>query len=147
MQGSVFKCVGIWLLAFVIGRDFINFLSNSFSMINFLKKLRVGKNEIIADIIFLFVAMAVSAIAIFIFDIHWSFYPGNTIFPPNKYIFKSLLPYYFGIPVGGIVGFILLKLVVYAFFKEEEEYLETHELKIVKRQKTERIKNSKNRLN
>ena len=50
MQGSVFKCVGIWLLAFFIDRDFINFLSNSFSMINFLKKLRVGKNEIIANL-------------------------------------------------------------------------------------------------
>lgn len=101
-------------------------------MINFLKKLRISKNEIVADIIFLIVAMCVSGIAIFIFDIHWSFYPGNTIFPPNKYIFKSPLPYYFGIPVGGIVGFILIKLVVYAFIKEEEDYLITKEVKKTK---------------
>ena len=89
--------------------------------------------------------MAVSAIAIFIFDIHWSFYPGNTIFPPNKYIFKTPDPYYFGIPAGGIIGFILIKMLVYAFIREEEDYLIERKIKIENNRKN--INNNKNNKN
>lgn len=92
-------------------------------MHSFFKNLRITKNEIIADIILLLVSMAVSTIAIFIFDIHWSFYPGNSLLPPNKYIFTTPTPYYVGIPLGGILGFILLKLLFYAFMREEDDHL------------------------
>ena len=88
-----------------------------------LKELRIGKNELIADLIFLGVAMALSAIAIFVFDIHWSFYPGNTVFPPSNHIFTSPTPYYIGIPLGGVVGFILMKFLAWALIIEEDVHL------------------------
>ena len=88
-----------------------------------LKELRIGKNELIADVVFLGVAMILSAIALFIFDIHWSFYPGNDILPPSKHIFTNLTPYYIGIPLGGIIGFFLIKILAWAFIIEEDEHL------------------------
>lgn len=100
---------------------------------------QVSKHEIIADLAFLFVAMSCAFIAIFIFDIHWSFYPGNTIFPPNKHIFKDATPYYFGIPVGGLVGLFLLKILFYAF-REEEEAIKFDQKKTNYRSKTKRAK-------
>lgn len=103
-------------------------------MLSVFKKVKIGKNEIIVDLILLLVAMLASAIAIFIFDIHWSFYPGNSIFPPNKYIFTTLTPFYVGIPLGGIVGFILLKLLFYAFMKEEDDHLA--DVKVKKKKKS-----------
>ncbi len=80
---------------------------------------KISKEEIIADLLYLFVAMAVSGITLFIFDIHWSFYPGNTIFPPNKYIFTDHTIYYVGIPIGGLLGFFLLKVLFFAFVENE----------------------------
>ena len=87
-----------------------------------IKLKRISKDELIADMVFLLVAMTISGIVIFIFDIHWSFYPGNQIFPPSKYIFTDATPYYVGIPAGGIVGFIIFKVLAYAFLKEEKEH-------------------------
>ena len=87
-----------------------------------LKRPKISKDELIADIVFLFVAMLVSAIAIYIFDIHWSFYPGENIFPPSKRIFQNATSYYIGVPVGGIVGFIILKLVFFAFITEKKAH-------------------------
>lgn len=87
-----------------------------------LKKLHITKTEIIIDTIILIVALTISLLAIFIFDIHWSFYPGNTVFPPSKRIFTSLTPYLIGAPIGTLVGFLLIKLLVFAFMKAEEEF-------------------------
>ncbi|MBI5046754.1 hypothetical protein HZC07_03410 [Candidatus Micrarchaeota archaeon] len=101
-------------------------------MLSHVKKLRIGKNEIIADAIFLIVAMLLSFIALFIFDIHWSFYPGNTIFPPNKYIFTDNNIFYYGTLAGGIVGFFILKLLAYGLVKEEENELDKYEKKLEK---------------
>ncbi len=92
-------------------------------MLGWIKGLRIGRNELLADAVFLFVSMAVSGFAIYIFDIHWSFYPGNTIFPPNKHIFTDPTLYYIGIPLGGIIGFILLKLTAWGFIIEEDDHL------------------------
>lgn len=80
---------------------------------------KISKEEIIADLIFIIVGALVSFILIFIFDIHWSFYPGETIFPPSRNVFLSPEPYYYGIPIGAIIGFFILKLVSYAFMEEE----------------------------
>ncbi|MFA6530593.1 MAG: hypothetical protein WCT31_02595 [Candidatus Micrarchaeia archaeon] len=85
-----------------------------------IKRPKISKHEIIADLIFIFIGMFVAFTAIFIFDIHWSFYPGNTIFPPNKHIFQTPTPYLIGIPLGGLIGFIVIKLLFYAFMEEEE---------------------------
>lgn len=85
-----------------------------------IRKTRISQHEIIADIIFILIGMFVTFMAIFIFDIHWSFYPGNTIFPPNKHIFTSPTPYLIGVPLGGLGGLILMKLLYYAFSEENE---------------------------
>jgi len=84
------------------------------------KRPKISKHELIADAIFILIGMFVAFTAIFIFDIHWSFYPGNTILPPNKYIFQTPTPYYVGIPLGGLIGFVVIKLLFFAFMEEEE---------------------------
>ncbi|VVC03796.1 Uncharacterised protein [Candidatus Bilamarchaeum dharawalense] len=84
-----------------------------------IKRPKISKEEIIADGIYLFVGALAAFIAIFIFDIHWSFYPGETILPPSRHIFQTLDPYYFGIPLGAIIGFFVLKLVYFAFVEDE----------------------------
>lgn len=94
-----------------------------------IKRPRISREEIIADILYLFVAMLVSAIAIYVFDIHWSFYPGQTIFPPSKYIFQDPTAYFVGVPIGGIIGFLILKLIFFAFMEEKTAH-EDNELVI-----------------
>lgn len=89
-----------------------------------IKRPRISKEEIIADILYLLVAMAISGLALYIFDIHWSFYPGNSIFPPNKHIFQEPTVYYTGIPLGGIVGFFLLKILFFAFREDEIAHID-----------------------
>ncbi|MBI2079606.1 hypothetical protein HYT84_02485 [Candidatus Micrarchaeota archaeon] len=83
---------------------------------------QVSRHEIIADLIFLFVAMGGTFLALYAFDVHWSFYPepGNTIFPPNRHIFNDPWPYYTMVPIGGVIGLFLIKLLFYAFMQEEE---------------------------
>src|SRR3989338_1357250 len=97
----------------------MRFFKSCVRIIDMIKRPRISKEEIIADILYLFVAMLVSAIAIYVFDIHWSFYPGETIFPPSKNIFKDPIVYYIGVPVGGILGFFILKLIFFAFMEEK----------------------------
>lgn len=90
-----------------------------------IKRPKISKHEIIADLIYILIGMFVAFLAIYIFDIHWSFYPGNTIFPPNKHIFTSPVPYLVGIPLGGLAGLIVIKLLFYAFVEQEEAVEET----------------------
>ena len=92
----------------------------------------VSKEELIADLIYFFIALLVSAIAIYAFDIHWSFYPGGTIFPPNRHIFNDATPYYIGIPIGGIVGFFLLKLIFFAFIEERKAHKKDRKELVIK---------------
>ncbi|MFH1200229.1 MAG: hypothetical protein V1708_04120 [Candidatus Micrarchaeota archaeon] len=84
----------------------------------------VTRNEVAADAVFFVAGALLSTLAAFIFDIHWSFYPGNTIFPPNKHIFTSMDPYYFAILVGGILGIFIAKLVLLGVREDNEEVLE-----------------------
>lgn len=83
-----------------------------------IRRPKISREEIVADVLYLLVAMTVSALAIYIFDIHWSFYPGERIFPPSRHVFTEPAPYYVGIPVGTVIGFIMLKLVFFAFMEE-----------------------------
>ena len=105
----------------------------------------ITKNELIADIIFLIIAFVISLAIFFIFDIHWSFYPGNTIFPPNKYIFKEHTVYYAGIPLGGIVGFFLLKVLFFAFMENEVKILKNQNC--IQRELLDMLKKPLNTLN
>jgi hypothetical protein len=86
------------------------------------KRPKISKEEMVADAIYISVSMLVSALAIFIFDIHQSFYPGQSILPPSRFIFQSMTPYLIGIPIGGIIGFFILKLVSFAFIEDEKAH-------------------------
>jgi lysylphosphatidylglycerol synthetase-like protein (DUF2156 family) len=87
-----------------------------------IKKIRksfITKEEFIADVIFASVSMFASALIIFLFDIHHSFYSW-----PMKidFIFKTPGPYFVFIPIGTIIGFFLIKIILFGF--KEEERLE-----------------------
>jgi hypothetical protein len=90
-----------------------------------LKRPKISKHELVADLIFLLVSMFVTFIAIFIFDIHWSFYPQN-IGNGIKSIFQSPTPYLIMVPIGGIVGLFVFKLIFFAFVEEEKAVEETN---------------------
>jgi hypothetical protein len=84
-----------------------------------LKKIRksiVTKEELIADAIFLFTSAFLSFLIVFFFDIHRSFYE----WPFNiKFIFQTPYPYFLFIPIGMLVGFFIIKLILFGF-KEEK---------------------------
>jgi len=83
----------------------------------------VTHHEIIADAVFFVIGAFLATLAVFIFDIHWSFYPGNTILPPNKHIFTSPEPYYLGVLIGGVLGIFVIKLLLLGMREEQEEIL------------------------
>jgi len=80
---------------------------------------KVSKHELVGDAIILLVAVLISTAMVLIFDIHWSFYPGEEVLPPSKKVFTTWDPYVVGILIGGIVGFFIIKLLFYAFMEEE----------------------------
>ncbi len=80
----------------------------------------VTHHEIAADAVFFLAGALLATLAVFVFDIHWSFYPGNTIFPPNKHIFTSPEPYYLGIFVGGVLGIFVIKLLLLGIREERD---------------------------
>lgn len=81
-------------------------------------KRKIPKEEIIADLVFFAVAVVVSLIALFIFDIHWSLYPGSQIF--SKFIFEDKSIYLYGGLIGGVTGFFVIKLLMFGFIEEEK---------------------------
>lgn len=84
---------------------------------------RPARHEITADLLYMLIAMVVSLLVIFIFDIHWSFYPGETVIPPSKWVFGGdLTIYYIGIPLGGLAGFFILKLLFFAMAEERRAH-------------------------
>jgi len=84
-----------------------------------MSKHSVQKDRVIADFVFLLVSFIVTEIALFIFDVHWNFYPGGQLFPPAKHIFIDSAIYVWGGLLGTIVGFFLIKLFLFGL-KEEE---------------------------
>ncbi|HLD60346.1 MAG TPA: hypothetical protein VI912_05080 [Candidatus Bilamarchaeaceae archaeon] len=84
-----------------------------------LKRPKINKHEIIADAVFVFVSMVITFSIILIFDTHWSFYPEN-MGKGIQFIFMSPEPYLIGVPIGGLVGLFLFKLIFYAFSEEEK---------------------------
>ncbi|MFZ3077896.1 MAG: hypothetical protein WA139_05545 [Candidatus Aenigmatarchaeota archaeon] len=81
-------------------------------------KRKIRKEEIIADLVFFAVAVSISLAAIFIFDIHWSLYPGSQIF--SKFVFEDKGIYLYGGLIGGIAGFFVIKLLMFGFIEEEK---------------------------
>lgn len=61
-----------------------------------LRKTRIEKEEIIADFIFLLVSFIITLITLYIFDIHWNFYPNGQLFPPEKHVFTDKSIYILG---------------------------------------------------
>ena len=86
-------------------------------MIHKVRKTKITKNEIIADLIFLLFGAIISFLALFIFDIHWSLYE-RPIFP-LKHIFQTPDPYLLGVPAGMLVIFFLIKIFIFALREEE----------------------------
>jgi hypothetical protein len=82
---------------------------------------RVTKRELIADLIFLIVSFLVSLGLLFIFDMHWSLYPGQTIFPPSKYVGLSGQAYLTGSLIGAIFGFFAIKILLLGIKEELKE--------------------------
>ncbi len=70
------------------------------------KKSFITKEEIIADLVFFIVAFIISIILIFLFDIHWNFYPEGQLFPPGKYVFADKMIYLYGGLIGAVAGFL-----------------------------------------
>lgn len=81
-------------------------------------KRKIPKEEIIADSVFFAVAATVSLAAIFIFDIHWSLYPGSQIF--SKFVFADKSIYFYGGLIGGVAGFFIIKLLMFGIIEEEK---------------------------
>ncbi len=86
-----------------------------------LKKVRksiITKEELIADAIFLLVPAFLSFFIILMFDIHHSFYE----WPMQlKFIFTTPFPYLLFVPIGAIMGFFVIKLILFGFKEEEEK--------------------------
>lgn len=82
-----------------------------------IRKSSITEEEIVADSIFAFVPMFISALIVFLFDIHHSFYSW-----PMKldFIFNTPYPYLIFIPVGTIVGFFIIKLIIFGMREEEK---------------------------
>lgn len=80
---------------------------------------KIQKEEIIADIVFFLVALLVSLVALYIFDIHWNFYPNGQLFPPAKYVFVNRSIYLWGGLLGAIAGFFIIKLFLLGLQEEE----------------------------
>ena len=87
-------------------------------MMHKVRKTRVTKNEIIADLIFFAVPALIALLAIYIFDIHWNFYPGGQLFPPEKHVFTDGWIFVGGSLIGGLVGFFFIKLLVLGIHEE-----------------------------
>ncbi len=68
---------------------------------------------------FVLVSFLVAELALYIFDIHWNFYPGGQLFPPANHIFSDSVIYVWGGLAGAIVGLFLIKLFLFGLREEE----------------------------
>ena len=81
------------------------------------RKSRVTGEQFVGDLVFLMIGFIISFLAIFFFDTHHSFYEEPWF--PLKFIFTSPNPYLVGVPMGGIVIFLIIKLFLFGVQKEE----------------------------
>lgn len=86
-----------------------------------LKKIRksiITKEELIADSIFIGISMFISFIVILLFDMHHGFYEWPLTI---EFIFKTKYPYYIFVPLGGIVGLFIIKLILFGYKEENKK--------------------------
>ena len=82
-----------------------------------IRKSKVQKEELIADVVFLLVGFLITELALFIFDFHWNFYQSGSLF--EKQIFQDKSVYLWGGLLGGIIGLLLIKLFLLGVREEE----------------------------
>jgi hypothetical protein len=80
------------------------------------KKFTMSQDEMFADIIFLFIAGFATTSLVFLLDIRHSFYTWPFSL---QFVFVNADPYFVFVPIGTIIGFLLIKLLFYAFKREE----------------------------
>jgi len=97
-----------------------------------IRKSRIQKDELFADFMFLLIGYIISVIMLFIFDIHWNFYPGGVLFPPEKFIFEDKSIYLWGAAIGSFVGLFVIKFFLLALRSEEYVWKEEREYKFEK---------------
>ena len=83
-----------------------------------IRKSQVTKEEVTADVVFLCISALISFIIVFLFDIHHSFYEWPFTL---KFIFKRPEPYLFFTPIGMLVGFFIIKLLLIGIKEEERK--------------------------
>ena len=93
-----------------------------------IRKTKIQREEIIADFVFLLIAFAISLLLLFIFDIHWNFYPGGHLIPPEKHVFTNTSIYLWGSLGGSIIGFFIIKIFLFGI-REEEKIWKPRQLK------------------
>ena len=85
-------------------------------LLKILRKTKISKDELIGDCLLITISAVTSFMITFLFDIHHSFYSWPIF--PLKFIFNTWQPYLYFTLSGIIVGFIVLKLLIFAI-KEE----------------------------
>jgi len=82
-----------------------------------IRRAAITKDELIADAVFLAVSALVSFLAVFLFDIHHSFYS----WPMNiEFIFTTPFPYMLFVPIGTLTIFFIIKLLLFGFEEDEK---------------------------
>lgn len=87
-------------------------------MRRYLKRIRksaITREEMIADCTFFFISAFFSSLAVFLFDIHHGFYEWPITL---KFIFNTPYPYLIFVPIGTIMMFLAIKLLLFGFREE-----------------------------
>ncbi|MBU0615199.1 MAG: hypothetical protein KJ601_03840 [Nanoarchaeota archaeon] len=61
--------------------------------------------------VFFIISYLAAILALYFFDIHWNFYPGGQLFPPEKHVFEDRSIYLWGGAIGAFIGTIFLKII------------------------------------
>lgn len=79
-------------------------------MLNIKRHTKITKEELLADVIYFSLSAFISFLIVFLFDIHHSFYSWPI---KLKFIFNSAHPYLFFVPIGSILGFFIIKVLIF----------------------------------
>lgn len=75
-------------------------------------------HELKADVIFFTATASVAFLAVLLFDIHWSFYPGERVFPPSRWVGITPFMYTVWTVLGGFLGIAIAKIYRIGFREE-----------------------------
>jgi hypothetical protein len=95
-------------------------------------KQKLEKYRKSTNTIFFLVSVIISDLILFVFDIHWNFYPGGKLFPPQRFVFNSIEIYFWGGIFGGIAGLFIIKLFLIGLKKQEFIWKNTTSKKTIK---------------